>query len=290
MTELTRKRTSEILRIAFDLLWFEPQGLYLHEILDHMRKNYDLTAEELTPVSFAPRYPLFEVIIRIGSIALARAGWLVKSSKGKWELTEQGRLESKQYSNAEDFFITAVREYEEWKDRESARRGRFDVLAIERAEERAREQIQGYLETMALTEVRSLVAELMRGLGFYITWTAPPDQRGGQVHLIASRDPIGLAPGRIMIHLNQSGQAATTEGLHAFTASLREVDRGLFISLSGFTGLARQEANADVQTNIRLIDLDEFIELWLGSLNKISPEGRQRLPLKPVYFLAPPES
>jgi len=289
MTEMTRKRISEILRIAFDLLWFEPQGLYLREILDHMRTNYHLTEEELEPFSFAPRYPRYEVIVRVGSIALAKAGWLAKSSKGKWEITEAGRRESRQYSNAEDFFVMAVRDYEEWKDRQSARKGRFDFLAVERAEERAREQIQRYIESMQLSELRSLVADLMRGLGFYVIWTAPAEQLEGQVHLIVGKDPIGLGSGRIMIHINHAGQAATVEGLHAFKACMREADNGVFISLSGFTNHARQEAYADAQANIRLIDLDEFIELWLSNLQKISPEARQRLPLKAVYFLAQPD-
>ena len=289
MAEITKKRISEILQIAFDLLWFEPQGLYLREILEHMRKNYAFTEEELASFPFAPRFPRYEVIIRIGSIPLAKAGWLVKTNKGKWQITDKGRRESRQYSNAEDFFLSAVHEYEDWKDRETARKDRFDFLVIDRAEERAREQIQSYLQSMPLPGLRNLVGDLLRGLGFYVIWTAPEEQKNGHVHVIACTNPIGIAGRRIMVHINHAGQAATVEGLHSFLSTVRGTDDGVYISLGGFTALAKQEVYMGSHSNVRLIDLDEFVDLWLGSLQKLSPDARKRLPLKPVYFLTPPE-
>jgi restriction system protein len=290
MAEITKKRISEILRIAFDLLWFEPDGLYLREILEHMRKNYDFADEELGSFAFAPQFPRYEVIIRVGSIPLARAGWLVKTGKGKWQITEKGRQESRRYSNAEDFFLSAVQEYEEWKDRESARRERFDFLVVDRAEERAREQIRRFLQSMSLPELRILVGDLLRGLGYYVIWTAPPEQQNGQIHIIASSNPIGIGGGRIMVHINQTGQAASIEGLQSFLSTVRGPDHGVYISLYGFNSPARQEGYVGTHGNVRLIDLDEFIELWLGNLKKLSPEARKRFPLKPVYFLEPPET
>jgi hypothetical protein len=50
-----------------------------------------------------------------------------------------------------------------------------------------------------------------------------------------------------------------------------------------------QEVYVRPHSNVRLIDQDEFIELWLSNLSKLSPEARKHLPLKAIYFLAPPE-
>jgi hypothetical protein len=256
MPEITRRRISEILRIAFDLLWFEPQGLYLREILDHMEQHCDLTQEERGSFSFAPQFPRYEVIIRIGSIPLAKAGWLEKTKRGKWQITERGRIESKRFSNAEDFFTNAIQEYEGWKDREAARVDGLDYLVVDRAEERARDQIHQYLQSLQPHEIRSLVSELLRGLGYFIVWTAPPDQLDGPVH---------------------------------FMSLLGNGDHGLYVSLGGFTSHVMQEVYVRPHSNVRLIDQDEFIELWQANLPKLSPEARKHLPLKAIYFLAPPE-
>jgi restriction system protein len=288
-TEITRERISEILRVAFDLLWFEPAGLYLHEILENIGRNFALTDEERNSFVFAPRFPRYEVIIRIGSIPLVKAGWLEKSKKGKWRITEKGRQESKQYANAEDFFVSAIHEYEEWKNRETARKESFDYLVIERAEERAWQQIGGYMQSMSATEVRDLVGELLKALGYYVVWTAPPEKSRGQAHLIVRTSPFGVNGGGIVVHVHEGEQAATVENLHAFMSMLNPHDHGLFFSLAGFTARVREEMYGRPESTLRLMELDEFIELWLRNQSRLSPEARNRLPLKPVYFLQPPE-
>lgn len=289
MAEITRARISEILRIAFDLLWFEPQGLYLREILDHMDQHCDLTDEERSSFSFAPQFPRYEVIVRIGSIPLAKAGWLEKTRRGRWLITEKGRTESKRFANAEDFFVTAIQEYEGWKDREASRLDGLDYLVVDRAGERARDQIHQFLQSMQPHEIRSLVGELLQALGYYIVWTAPPDQLDGPVHIVARPSPIGLAEGQIMVHINRAAQAATVEGLRSFMSLLGNGNHGLYVSLNGFTSNVMQEVYVRPHSNVRLIDQDEFIELWLANQARLSPEARKHLPLKPVYFLAPPQ-
>ncbi len=289
MPEISRKRIREILRIAFDLLWFEPQGLYLREILDHMEQHCDLSEEERGAFPFAPQFPRYEVIIRVGSIPLARAGWLEKSKHGKWQITEQGRIESKHFSTAEDVFTNAIQEYEGWKDREAARLDGLDYLIVDRAAERAREQIHQYLQSLQPHELRGLVGELLQALGYYLVWTAPPDQVDGPVHIVARPNPLGVTGGQIMVHINRAGQAATVEGLRSFMSLLGNGNHGLYVSLGGITSHVMQEVYVRPHSNVRLIDQEEFIELWLGNLAKLSPEARKHLPLKAVYFLAPPD-
>ena len=289
MPEITKKRISEILRSAFDLLWFEPQGLYVREILDHISKNLDLSEYERGYPSFAPRFPRYEVIIRIGSIPLVKAGWLVKTNKGRWYLTEKGRQASKQFQGAEEFFIKAVQYYEDWQDQEDAKLDKFDFLLQHRAEERSWEQIQQYLQSMPPPEFRDLVCELLKGLGYELSWIAPAEKDNGLVDIIATADPAGANGRRILVHLNHTGQAATLEGLRSFAATLAENDNGIYVSTGGFTSNVRDDSYFNAYPNLNLVDLDELVELWLKSLEKLSPQARERLPLKPVYFLSLPE-
>ena len=76
MTDITVNRISEILRLVFDLLWFEPQGLYVSEIMRYIQATVPLSEYETGYYAYAPYSPRYEVVIRVGTIPLVRAGWL----------------------------------------------------------------------------------------------------------------------------------------------------------------------------------------------------------------------
>jgi restriction system protein len=40
---------------------------------------------------------------------------------------------------------------------------------------------------------------------------------------------------------------------------------------------------------ITLLNLQEVFDLWVVHYDKLSQDARRRLPLKPIYFLAPEE-
>ena len=48
-----------------------------------------------------------------------------------------------------------------------------------------------------------------------------------------------------------------------------------------------KKSRAQDKRKITLIDLDSLIDLSIKHYSNISQEGRQKLPLKPVYFPAP---
>ncbi len=286
MITVTRKRISEILRLVFDLLWFEPEGLYVRDIFEHLNKLDKISEEEKGYFPAIPGFQLFEIIVRVGSIPLEKAGWLVKSKNGRWSLTEKGRKESKRFLNAEDFFMQAIEYYEEWRRAEEVKLEGFDALVRERAEERAWEQILAYLRKIQPNQMLTIISELFKGMGYFITWTATPENNPGPAHMIASLDPLGINEKRVVVHMNHIGQVTTVEGLQVFSATLKEKDHGVFISTGGFTKSARDHANVDGNSNLYLMDLDKLVELWVLSMKKLTPEARNLLPLKPVYFLS----
>jgi len=72
-------------------------------------------------------------------------------------------------------------------------------------------------------------------------------------------------------------------------AVLGTEDHGILVSSSGFTNQVKEEALMHVHPYIRLMDLESFVDLWVKNYDKLNLEARQRLPLKPVYFLSLPD-
>ncbi len=70
-------------------------------------------------------------------------------------------------------------------------------------------------------------------------------------------------------------------------ASLSNGDVGLYVCLAGFTKDAQDYARNQENRRITLIDARRFVSLWVETYDKLADEARRRLPLVPVYFLAP---
>jgi restriction system protein len=286
MPEITQQRIGEMLRRVFELLWFEPEGLYTREIFDSLRKTTELTEFERGRFPYSPGSPRFEVLLRVGTIPLVKAGWLVKTTKGRWYLTDKGRKASKQYSNAEDFFEEALRQYRDWKHNEEERLRNINSVEKYEAEENSWSQIRNFLQGMSPSEFRSLTCELFKAMGYYIAWVAPPQKEFGQIDMIAYSDPFGINSPRIIIHVSHKGQVITQEALGTMISTLRPDDHGILVSASGFTNQVKEDAIKQVHPSIHLIDMESFVELWIKYNDKLSLEARHNFPLKAVYFLS----
>ena len=290
MTEITTKRISEILRLVFDLLWFEPQGLYASEIMRYIQASVPLTDFETGYYPFAPYSPRFEVIIRIGTIPLVRAGWLEKTKQGRWFITDTGREACARYNNAEEFFEESVRLFLEWRSSEKNRLAQLSTNSFNYALENAWEQIREYIDALELRELRALVGELLKALGCHITWTASGSDKNDLIDLICYMDPLGINSPRIAVHIANKNQVATIEGLMAFMESMQPQDVGIFISFGGITSSLKEYQLNQTDNQIRLIDLETFVNLWVENIDRIDQEYRNKFPLRPVYFLDFPEA
>jgi restriction system protein len=72
-------------------------------------------------------------------------------------------------------------------------------------------------------------------------------------------------------------------------AILGEQDVGIFVSTGGFTSDAESEARTKETRKLTLVNLEKLVELWIEHYDKIAESDKFLLPLKPVYYLAPPE-
>jgi len=288
MTEITVSRISEILRLVFDLLWFEPQGLYVSEIMRYIQATVPLSDYETGYYPFAPYSPRYEVIIRVGTIPLVRARWLEKTKNGRWFITEAGREASKQYKNAEDFFEESVRMFLQWKAGENERLAQLSTNPFNFAVENSWEQIRQYIDTLDMRDLHDVVGVLLKAMGCYVAWSGPFGEDNELIDFICYPDPLGLTSPRIVVHIANKSQVSTRDGLSTFMNVLKPNDVGIYISLGGITNDLNEYAITQTQNRVRVIDLETFVDLWVEYQPKIDQENRSKFPLKPVYFLSFP--
>jgi restriction system protein len=294
MAEITRQRTGELLRKLFEILKQAPDGLPAIEALTALENSVKLTPYESGDYQSGGRR--FEKIVRFATVDCVKAGWLQKN-KGKWSLTDAGWSAYQAYKDPAMFYSEAVKLYRQWKAAQlpDADEVIVDIvdsgtknasITFETAEEQAWSEIEAYLKAMPPYEFQELVAELLRAMGYEVSWIAPPGKDGG-IDIIALPDPLGTRPPRIKVQVKRQQAAATVDVVRSFMALLGESDVGLFVSLGGFTKDAAYEARTQEKRRITLVDLERLFDLWVKHYSTLTDEARQRLPLKPIYFLAP---
>ncbi|HUH96328.1 MAG TPA: restriction endonuclease [Anaerolineales bacterium] len=279
MADVTLSRIGALLRGVLELLWNKPEGMPASEILAYLPELTPLTEYEkaYSPSTNIPRY---ERIVRMATLPLVKAGWLAKSSKGRWSLTEEGRQACRKFPNVQEFYKEAIKLLDEARQNAPSY-----IMAAEEAEEKAWEQIQKYLQVIRRTEIQDLVADLLTAMGYHIGWMAPPEKSRGQIDLVVYVDPIGVKGPRILVQIRHKGQALTTEGLKNFQSALGSSDYGLLFSSGGFTGDVKDEIRNEAFQKLTIWDLENFFDLWIRYYDHLSQEARQRLPLKAIYFL-----
>jgi restriction system protein len=295
MAEVTIRRTGELLRKLFEILALHPEGMPAGEILDKLASAVQLTPHEAGFYESGTRR--FEKIVRFATVDCVKAGWLIKN-KGVWILTEDGLIAHRQYSNPEEFAKQAAKRYREWKKSQRAVRddstpsdedtaGKAASITYEQAEEQAWKEIEQYLREMNPYDFQDLVAALLKAMGYHVAWIAPPGKDGG-VDIVAWVDPLGTRTPRIKVQVKRIGHSVTVNDLRSFMAVVADDEVGLFVTTSTFTKDAEDEARTQHRRKITLLDLQRLFDLWVEHYVQLDDSARRRLPLQPIYFLAPP--
>lgn len=239
----------------------------------------------------------FDQIVRFATVDCVKAGWLRKD-KGRWSVTEPGRDALKAYPDPESFYRKATQLYRAWKaslpdapaetadDPADAVSGKAASVTFDQAEEQAWSEIEQYLRSMHPYEFQELVADLLRAMGYHVSWIAPPGRDGG-IDILAHTDPLAARPPRIKVQVKRQGQAVSCDGLRSFMALLGDGDVGLFVSTGGFTKDAAEEARTQEKRKITLLNLEVLFDLWVEHYTRLTDAARRRLPLRPIYFLEP---
>jgi restriction system protein len=296
MAEITqRERQGELVRGVFAILHDQPDGMAAADVLKAVEIRVPPTPFENSTYPSSPNVRRYEKIVRFSTINAVKAGWMVKE-KGRWSLTDDGRAAYARFPEPGEFMRESMRLYRAWKKQQPESESEEEVdeaaetaTTLEEAEETAGTAIRAYLATMPPYEFQHLVAALLTAMGYHVDWVSPPGRDQG-IDVIAYTDPLGTSIPRIKVQVKrQSETKVTVDGLRSFIAVLGDQDVGIFISSGGFTSEAEREARAQERRRVTLIDLDRLVALWVEHFDKLDDIDRQRLPLKPVYFLSLPD-
>ena len=294
MAKITRDRTGAFVRHLFEILLAHPEGIRGRDALDRVAGAFELTEYERG--TFDSGGSRFEQIVRFATVDCVKAGWMRKN-KGVWTATDEGAAAYAAYPVGGDFYREAVRLYRQWKKARDAEmpdddadevedEGRGVSVTFETAEEAAWDEISEFIGAMNPYEFQELVADLLRAMGYHSAWVAPPGKDGG-TDVIAYPDPLGTMSPRLKVQVKRQQAAVSVGGLRSFMAVLGDDDVGLFVSVGGFTRDAELEARTQEKRRVTLADAQRLFDLWVEHYDRLSDEARRRLPVKPIYFLAP---
>jgi len=279
MSNLTIKRVGELLRSVFEILWDKPDGLTAKEVLSLIPITNQLTEDELR-YSSKSNMPRYERVVRLSTIPFVHAGWLIKTEKGRWYITEDGYQACRRYVDVQEFYKEAMRLYEERKQAAPE-----SIMVMELAQESAWAQIEVYLRQLSYIKLQTMLAELLRAMDYHPSWIAPPEKERGRIDMIAFVDPIGAKGQRIIVQVKHKGQAITLEGIRSLLSTLGPNDFGVIFSTGGFTNEALQALASGNFQKITALNTSAFFDLWKQYYDQLSREAQNLLPLKIVYFL-----
>ncbi|WP_129137214.1 restriction endonuclease [Luteimonas sp. YGD11-2] len=291
MANISKRRTGELVRELFKILLAQPEGMRAVDALAALASCITMTEHEAGEYETGGRR--FEKIVRFGTVAPVKAGWMIKD-KGVWTVTSEGEAALQAFPDPEQFTHAARALYKKWKSAQPEPAGDEEsdeltessaTITLEEAEEMAWAEIEAYLAATPPYDFQELVAALLKAMGYHVSWIAPPGKDGG-VDIIAYNDPLGTRPPRIKVQVKRNANSPRIDvmGLRSFMAVLADGDVGLFVALSGFTKDADYEARQS-HRRVSLIDARRLLELWTTHYAQLDDGARARLPLKPVWFL-----
>jgi restriction system protein len=294
MAENSPKRSGELVRKVFEILIEHPDGMRAKDVLKALENAVSLTPYEQSEYPNRPGVRRFEKVVRFATIGPVKAGWLAKN-KGKWILTDDGKSAFKQYPDPEQFMKRARELYYIWK---SAQPEGDEMLegevsesvhtTLEEAEELAWTEIEKYLQNIQPFDLQALVAALLKGMGYFVSWISPPGPDKG-IDILAHTDPLGTQNPRIKVQVKRRADAVDVAGLRSFLAVLGDQDVGIFVCTGGFTSAAESEARTQEKRKITLVGLERLFDLWVQHYGRIDETEKHLLPLKPVYYIASSE-
>ena len=259
------------------------------QIVEKIEKVVTLTdwEKEIPPTSKynTPRWLIF---FDASSGGYTHAGYLIKKA-GVWYLTKEGEEAlslppDEIYSNTRK----AYRQYlKTFKSQPMEEGTEDDLFSIENLIEYANNQIRNHIQSISPYDFQDMVAALLRAMGYYTPFIAPKGKDGG-VDIVAYQDALGTKPPRIKVQVKhyKKENNISVDVVRSLIGQLKpNMDVGIIVTTSDFTTDAQIEARQS-ERSIRLIDGEEFIQLWLQYYEKMSAEDKNRLPLVPVYMLS----
>ena len=226
------------------------------------------------------------------SIDYQKAGFIVKKN-GMWYITPEGEKILKK--SPEEVMKIANAAYHEWRrlnpKEESTEEEPNDETAekdnsmnLDLLESDAREGIRQFIVMKSPYEFQDMVAALLRAMDYHTPFIAPKGKDGG-IDIIAYLDPLGAKTPRIKVQVKHKPDATIgASEVRALSGVLKTGDIALFVTSGTYSADARNAASGNDKF-IRLIDGDDFIEMWQEYYDKMTDEDKNMLPMTRISFL-----
>lgn len=131
-------------------------------------------------------------------------------------------------------------------------------------------------------DFEEVAAAVFRAMGYTATTQAGTHDLG--VDVVAHQDPLGVESTILKIQCKSGTSRTGAREVKQLRGVLNPGEKGILISLGGFSNDAQHTEQNDA--NLILIDADRFVDLFLNSYDRLSPEMRHRFPLQTVYVVA----
>ncbi|MEE9296304.1 MAG: restriction endonuclease [Phycisphaerae bacterium] len=124
-----------------------------------------------------------------------------------------------------------------------------------------------------------VVAAVLEAIGYTATVTSASSDHG--VDIIAHPDPLGLEQPFVKVQAKSGMGSVGEPEVSQLIGSLYEGEKGIFVSLGGFSSAAKAKARNSAK--VSLIDAKQFVSLFLDHYEQLSPTWRATYPLSRVY-------
>lgn len=261
------------------------------ELYPFVNENVELTDWEKEPAG-KMQYIRWTNSFQFYSIDYQKAGFIVKKS-GNWYLTPEGEAALKK--TPEEVMIIANDAYHAWKKARDIEDNPDEEptdntaesdnsMKLEQLESDAREGIKAFIASKDPYEFQDMVAALLRAMEYHTPFIAPKGKDGG-IDIIAYLDPLGAKTPRIKVQVKHKPETAIgASEVRALSGVLKAGDIALFVTSGTYSADARNAASGNDKF-IRLIDGNDFIEMWQEYYDKMSDDDKNMLPLKRISFL-----
>lgn len=224
------------------------------------------------------------------SIDAVKSGFIMKD-KGVWHITNEG--ENALNLSLEDFAKALKRGYDNWYNshnniQEEEKSNEIDsIIEIDVIQAQAANGIRDYIASKNPYEFQNLAAALLRALGYYTPFIAPKGKDGG-VDIVAYHDPLGTSLPRVKVQVKHypSNTISVDIVRNLLGVLAKDGEVGIVITSGTFTNDAKREAR-NSHTPLRLIDINEFTDLWIKYYSTMQEEDKSLLPIIPIYFVKP---
>ena len=242
-------------------------------------------------------YIRWESIFSFYTIDCMKAGFLRKNN-GIWFLTEEGEKALK--LGAVKLLETASMLYKKWAEQNKDKKATNDTedeveleenptqlqrANLDQLEDQAIAGIKEHIFQKNPYEFQDLIAALLRAMKYHTPFISPKGRDGG-LDIVAYRDPLGASEPRIKVQVkHRPSSAVPVDDIRSLVGLLNKTgDIGLFVSSGSFSSEALRFAR-DSHIHVRLIDINDFIQLWQEFYSNLTDDEKNMLPLHPIYFL-----